>query len=111
MSLIIPVMKPLEAIHKLWRWTAVSGLLLLVLSGCALNRMYEVKQQFCDFDGNFSYSLGEQPQFVFHRPLILARDVKQMLGHEPTEIEAPDRGRWLQSDSRDPIEKVQTRSW
>jgi hypothetical protein len=86
MSLLICVKKPSRITHRLWRWIAVAGLLVVVLPGCALNRMYEVKQQFCDFDGNFSYSLGTQPEFVFHRPLILAKDVKTILGYDPTTV-------------------------
>jgi hypothetical protein len=84
MSLIMCVKKPSRITHRLWRWIAVPGLLVIVLPGCSLTRMYEVKQQFCDFDGNFSYSLGAQPEFVFHRPVILAKDVKTILGYEPT---------------------------
>lgn len=86
MSLTNRVKKPLRATHRLWRWIAVPGLLVIVLPGCALTRMYEVKQQFCDFDGNFSYSLDAQPEFVFHRPVILAKDVKVILGYEPTRV-------------------------
>jgi hypothetical protein len=86
MSLIMSVKKPSRITHRLWRWIAVPGLLVIVLPGCSLNRMYAVKQQFCDFDGNFSYSLGTQPEFVFHRPVILAKDVKTILGYEPTSV-------------------------
>jgi hypothetical protein len=86
MSLIMCVKKPSRITHRLWRWIAVPGLLVIILPGCALTRMYEVKQQFCDFDGNFSYSLGSQPAFVFHRPVILAKDVKTILGYEPTTV-------------------------
>lgn len=58
----------------------------LTISACAINRVYEVKQQFCDFDENFSYSLGDQPQFTFNNPVVRASDVQTLVGYQPSEI-------------------------
>ena len=35
------------------------------LSGCLLNRMVELKDQFCDFDSNFSLQFEDSVEFYF----------------------------------------------
>lgn len=52
--------------------------LVTVVSGCAIKRMYAVKEQFCDFEENFAYTLGDQPEFTFRNPVIRATRVGRL---------------------------------
>jgi len=67
---------------------ALVGLLLcsLFTAGCSLNRAFEVKNQFCDFDAHFSWSVGDQLEFVFSQPVIRDSDVQFLIGYPPTEV-------------------------
>ncbi|MDX2500469.1 MAG: hypothetical protein QNL14_08145, partial [Deltaproteobacteria bacterium] len=62
------------------------ALLSVAISACSVGRIYEVKEQFCDFDSNFSYTTGETPTFVFGQPVLLDTDVAAMIGHDPSEV-------------------------
>jgi hypothetical protein len=74
------------------RMTTVATAGALLLSGCALNRAFEVKQQFCNFDENFSYSLAQNPQLTFNNPVIRDSDVAGILGFTPTEVVNDEAG-------------------
>ncbi len=64
--------------------------LLLLLSGCLLNRVVEVRDQFCEFDSNFELRFADQsgqdyPEINFLNPVLLDNDVLWMAGAAPTE--------------------------
>jgi hypothetical protein len=56
------------------------------LSGCMLDRVLEVRSQFCDFEQNFDIEFDQQPGVVMTHPVLLDRDVLWLIGAEPTEI-------------------------
>jgi hypothetical protein len=76
-----------------WARVVAVVALVTVVSGCAINRMYEVKQQFCDFEENFDYTLGDRPEFTFINPVIRETDIHKLVGYQPTEISA--EGDWM----------------
>ena len=53
---------------------AAAVVLALATSGCAINRVATAKKQFCDFDSNFSYAIGERPYFTFELPVLIEKD-------------------------------------
>ena len=72
--------------------------LLLVLctqlSGCMLNRVYAFKNQFCDYQANFTLLVDDGVTLQMHRPVLLDSDVVWLVGAEPT---ARNRnGSWLE---------------
>jgi hypothetical protein len=56
----------------------------LALSGCLLNRMVELKDQFCDFDSNFSLQFEDSMEFSFNQPMLLDTDILWLSGAPPT---------------------------
>ncbi|MEH6588942.1 MAG: hypothetical protein V7746_01730 [Halioglobus sp.] len=62
------------------------------LSGCSIGRVNDAKGQFCDFDNNFSYSLGEQPSLVWSSPVLRDSDVEGIIGYRPTKVIATENG-------------------
>ena len=72
--------------------------LLLVLatqlSGCLLNRVYAFKNQFCDYQANFSLLVQDEVTLQMHNPILLDTDVVWLLGAEPTA--RSNHGNWLE---------------
>ena len=68
------------------RLFGAAALAVSIVSGCALNRMYAAKQQFCDFEQNFTYTLGDEPALVFANPVIRASDVGRLVRFEPSSV-------------------------
>lgn len=68
------------------RAAAVACLLLIGLSGCLLNRVVEVKEQFCDFESNFTLQYGEETEIIFHNPVLRDTDILWLSGTEPTAV-------------------------
>jgi len=64
----------------------VAGLLLIGLSGCLLNRVVAVKEQFCDFESNFALHYGEVTEIQFHRPVLRDTDILWLSSAEPTAV-------------------------
>ncbi len=58
----------------------------LALTACSTSRVTALKEQFCDFDNNFSYAIGERPYFAFERPILVEGDIDKIVGYEPTEL-------------------------
>ena len=58
----------------------------LALTACSTGRVTTLKEQFCDFDNNFSYAIGERPYFAFERPVLVESDIDNIVGYEPTEL-------------------------
>ena len=54
------------------------------LSGCLLNRMMELKDQFCDFESNFSLQFEDSVEFSFNQPMLLDTDILWLSGAPPT---------------------------
>lgn len=78
------------------RLVVVGILAALLLSGCLITRLYAFKQQFCDFDRNFSFSLaGDGVHFVLHDPVLRERDILRLAGSEPTRVEQREQARIL----------------
>ena len=70
---------------NLVRAATVGVTLLTALSGCMLDRVLEVRSQFCDFEQNFDIELGHQPGIAMTHPVLLEQDVLWLMGAEPTE--------------------------
>ena len=65
--------------------TSTVGIILLTgLSGCMLDRVRQVRSQFCDFEQNFAIEFGAQPSVVMINPVLLDQDVLWLLGADPT---------------------------
>jgi hypothetical protein len=58
--------------------------LALALNGCLINRVVEVRDQFCDFDANFEFEFDESTGFVFKNPVMLEKDIIWLAGAPPT---------------------------
>jgi hypothetical protein len=58
--------------------------LALSLNGCLINRVVEVRDQFCDFDTNFEFEFDESTGFVFKNPVMLEKDIIWLAGAPPT---------------------------
>jgi hypothetical protein len=65
---------------------ALAACLALGLNGCLINRVVEVKEQFCDFDSNFSLEFADSADFNFHHPILLDRDILWIADAAPTEL-------------------------
>jgi hypothetical protein len=50
-----------------------------------LDRVLEVRSQFCDFEQNFAIKFDQQPGVVMTHPVLLDQDVLWLIGAEPTE--------------------------
>lgn len=73
-------------------WVLLTGVFLFVLGGCSFSRVATVKEQFCDFDSNFSYNLLGEPEVVFVNPVLLESDLEWVIGYEPTTISHREDG-------------------
>lgn len=58
--------------------------LALTLNGCLINRVVEVRDQFCDFDANFGFEFDVSSGFVFKNPVLLEKDIIWLAGAPPT---------------------------
>ena len=58
--------------------------LALTLNGCLINRVVEVRDQFCDFDANFEFEFDVSSGFVFKNPVLLEKDIIWLAGAPPT---------------------------
>jgi hypothetical protein len=85
------------------RLLAAVALAVVLVSGCALNRIYAAKEQFCDFEENFTYTLGDEPALVFQHPVIRASDVERLIRFGPSSV-LPEQGEIVH---RYEVEKVQ----
>ncbi len=73
-------------------WLTVLLVISVTLSGCLLNRLMGVKEQFCDFHTFFSLKTEDGVCLVFEKtPLFYKRDVLKILGIVPTEIKRKHR--------------------
>ena len=66
--------------------------LVLGLNGCLINRVAEVKGQFCDFDSNFELVFAETADFNFNSPVLLDTDIEWIAGAPPTEFWQSEEG-------------------
>lgn len=67
-----------------------------LLSACLLTRLYEFKQQFCDYRDNFSFTTGDEFLVRLLNPILLDRDVIWLAGTEPTRREQDDQSQQMQ---------------
>jgi len=69
--------------------TALRLILVLVIStqlaGCLLTRVYTFKNQFCDYQANFTLLIDDGVTLQMHKPVLLDTDVIWLLGAEPTD--------------------------
>jgi hypothetical protein len=72
------------------RTAAIAALLALGLSGCLLNRVVTMKEQFCDFESNFEVKFDAGPEFLIHHPVLLDSDVLWLSDASPTIIAKTD---------------------
>lgn len=64
--------------------TSLACALAIMASGCLVNRVMEVRQQFCDFDSNFTVDFDESATVRFTDPVILDKDILWLAGTQPT---------------------------
>jgi hypothetical protein len=85
------------------RWiTARAVLTALVLcvflSACLITRLYAFKQQFCEYQDNFSFSLQDDFRITLKQPVLLDKDVIWLAGAEPNSSQQNAAGKhmhWL----------------
>lgn len=58
--------------------------LMAQLSGCLLNRVYAFKEQFCDYQSNFTFVVDDGVSMHMHHPVLRDTDVIWLLGASPT---------------------------
>ena len=69
-----------------WCMASLMALLLvLFLSGCLLQRLFKIKDQFCDFEDNFVIEVNEGVRFSFREPVLLDKDVIWLARAEPSD--------------------------
>ena len=56
------------------------------LSSCLLNRVVELKGQFCEFESNFSLQFDDSVDIYFNKPVLLDSDILWLSGAPPTKI-------------------------
>jgi len=56
----------------------------LSLSGCLLTRVYAFKEQFCDYQQNFSLQIADGISLRMRNPVLYDADVIWLLGAKPT---------------------------
>jgi len=68
------------------RTTQICTLIVLgsLLSGCLLTRVYEFKNQFCNYQQNFELQIGEEIALIMHNPVLLDKDVIWLMGASPS---------------------------
>jgi len=59
-------------------------ILMTQLSGCLLNRVYAFKEQFCDYQRNFTFEISDGVTMQMHHPVLRDDDVIWLLGAQPT---------------------------
>ena len=70
-----------------WRVASLVALLLVFsLSGCLLQRLYSIREQLCDFEGNFQIVTNEGVRLLFLRPILLDKDVIWLAGAKPPQV-------------------------
>jgi len=74
-----------KKIRRLALASTAACVLTAGLSGCLLNRVVEVREQFCDFDQNFRIQFAESPQILMNYPVLLDRDILWLAGTVPTQ--------------------------
>jgi hypothetical protein len=67
------------------RLAVLAAFLAIGLNGCLITRVVEVKDQFCEFDSNFSLEFADSAGFNFHHPVLLDKDVIWIADTQPTE--------------------------
>jgi hypothetical protein len=68
------------------RWSILVAIMVFSLSSCLVNRVVEIKEQFCDFDSNFNLQFDNSVDFRFNHPVLLDSDILWLSGASPTEI-------------------------
>ena len=68
-------------------------LLCTQLSGCLLTRVYTFKEQFCDYQSNFTLRVDDAGVTLeIHHPVLLDSDVTWLLGAGPTTLGTTNAG-------------------
>ncbi|HET6565447.1 MAG TPA: hypothetical protein VFG52_08550 [Xanthomonadales bacterium] len=67
-----------------------------LLSACLLTRLFDFKQQFCDYRDNFSFTTGDEFLVQLLNPILLDSDVIWLAGTEPTRREQDDQSEQMQ---------------
>lgn len=89
LSTILPVSRVLKYfVHRFTCRTVILFFILIpILYGCILERIYRVKNQLCDFDNNFQVETSEGLSVLLREPVLLDDDVTWLTGADPTELE------------------------
>lgn len=80
----MPLSAPLTRYLRVSLTALLAGALAIGVSGCLMNRVMEVRQQFCDFDSNFTLDFDESATVRFNQPVILDKDILWLAGAQPT---------------------------
>ena len=64
----------------------VAACLVAPLGGCLVNRVVEVRDQFCEFDANFTIDSENLTAIDLHHPVLLDSDILWLASATPTEI-------------------------
>lgn len=76
-----------------WKVSLIlSAAFSLGLSGCLFDRVLEVKNQACDFEGNFDLQFTDNPAIDLRTPVLLDSDVEWIVGAQPTARTATEEG-------------------
>jgi hypothetical protein len=69
-------------------WRRLPLLLLafavVILPGCLVNRLVEVKRQSCNFEQNFSVNFEGDPEILMLHPVMLEHDIELIFGTTPS---------------------------
>jgi hypothetical protein len=84
--------KPKKSPVKLAASVLTVAVASVALAACSIGRVSEVKEQFCNFESNFSYSTDDNPYLGFGQPVLLDSDVTAMIGYEPSEVIMDEQG-------------------
>jgi hypothetical protein len=62
-------------------------IIVLLLNGCILERIFTVQKQLCDFDRNFEIDISEGFRIILREPVMLDEDITWLAGAQPSEQE------------------------
>ncbi|HKX55900.1 MAG TPA: hypothetical protein VJN01_07360, partial [Xanthomonadales bacterium] len=68
----------------------------VLLSACLLTRLYAFKQQFCDYQDNFSFSTDDEFRVNLLHPILLDSDVIWLAGAQPSKQQQDEQSGQMQ---------------
>lgn len=73
-----------RVISGVLQWVSLIVTCLVLMTGCLVNRMVELKRQSCDFSTHFEWSEGQHASISLLDPVLVEQDMARLLGADPS---------------------------